>query len=47
MFQDIVEFHEKFGLTYNGPPRVLEEPLAKFRVGFMAEELADEPRIVE
>jgi len=41
LFHDIKAFHEKFGLTYNGPPRVLEEELAKFRVGFLAEELGE------
>jgi predicted HAD superfamily Cof-like phosphohydrolase len=41
LFQDIKDFHEKFELTYNGKPRVLEEELAKFRVGFLAEELGE------
>src|SRR5271168_4636377 len=40
-FNDIRQFHEKFGLSYNGKPRVLDEELAKFRVGFMAEELGE------
>lgn len=41
MFGDIKAFHEKFELTYSGPPRVLDDELAKFRVGFMAEELSE------
>lgn len=41
LFADIKAFHEKFALTYSGPPRVLEEELAKFRVGFLAEELGE------
>lgn len=41
LFEDIIDFHEKFGLTFNGKPRVLDEELAKFRVGFMAEELGE------
>lgn len=41
LFHDVRMFHEKFGLTYNGPPRVLDEELAKFRVGFLAEELGE------
>ncbi len=41
MFEDIKAFHEKFALTYNGPPRVLDEELGKFRAGFLAEELAE------
>lgn len=41
LFQDIKNFHEKFGLEYAGRPRVLPEELAKFRTGFMAEELAE------
>jgi len=36
---DIREFHEKFGLEYNGPPRALAPDLLEFRQGFMQEEL--------
>lgn len=36
---DIEDFHVKFGLTYEGPPRQLDEEATKFRVGFMQEEL--------
>lgn len=39
MMADIVAFHEKFGLTYSGPPRVLPTELANFRINFMQEEL--------
>lgn len=38
---DVVDFHEKFGLEYNGGPRVLEEDLYKFRQGFAHEELQE------
>jgi predicted HAD superfamily Cof-like phosphohydrolase len=41
MFDDIIDFHHKFELLYIGPPRVLPEELAKFRTGFLAEELAE------
>lgn len=37
--RDIAEFHMKFGLTYDGPPRVLPVELADFRKRFMDEEL--------
>ena len=37
--QDIKDFHEKFQLTYIGPPRELPDELAKFRKAFMEEEL--------
>lgn len=36
---DIVAFHEKFGLAYNGKPRSLPDDLFSFRIGFMREEL--------
>lgn len=41
LFADIAAFHEKFSLEYGGPPRVLPEELALFRIGFMAEELGE------
>jgi predicted HAD superfamily Cof-like phosphohydrolase len=41
LFADIAAFHEKFSLEYGGLPRVLPEDLAKFRIGFMAEELGE------
>lgn len=37
--EDIEEFHSKFGLEYDGPPRILPRPLAEFRVKFMYEEV--------
>jgi len=36
---DITEFHEKFRLAYDGPPRTLGDDLLSFRVKFMQEEL--------
>jgi predicted HAD superfamily Cof-like phosphohydrolase len=36
---DIKEFHERFGLNYEGPPRELDKELLEFRVKFMDEEL--------
>ena len=39
MMKDIKEFHEKFGLAYNGRPRDLSKELSDFRVHFMLEEL--------
>jgi predicted HAD superfamily Cof-like phosphohydrolase len=41
MFDDIKAFHEKFELQYNGPPRQLPEEFAKFRTGFLGEELGE------
>jgi predicted HAD superfamily Cof-like phosphohydrolase len=41
LFEDIKEFHEKFALEYSGKPRRLEEELARFRAGFLAEELCE------
>lgn len=37
--EDIQQFHEKFGLAYDGPPRVLPPELRGFRARFMLEEL--------
>lgn len=36
---DIIEFHEKFELHYQGKPRALQSDLADFRLRFMQEEL--------
>lgn len=36
---DIRNFHMRFGLDYQGPPRELKEELSKFRLDFMQEEL--------
>jgi len=36
---DIHDFHEKFRLVYDGPPKTLEDDLLEFRVKFMQEEL--------
>lgn len=41
MFQDIRDFHVKFGLNYEGEPRFLSEDLSKFRTKFLAEELGE------
>jgi predicted HAD superfamily Cof-like phosphohydrolase len=40
-FKDIIEFHEKFGLKYEGPPRVLPPSLAQFREKFIREEFRE------
>lgn len=37
----VKEFHVKFGLEYDGPPRDLEDDMALFRIGFMIEELGE------
>jgi predicted HAD superfamily Cof-like phosphohydrolase len=37
--QDIIDFHKKFGLNYDGPPRELPDLLSEFRMKFMQEEL--------
>jgi len=38
---DIQEFHEKFGLAYDGRPRALPTSIADFRQLFMEEELSE------
>lgn len=38
---DIIEFHEKFGIAYDGKPRVLPFDLADFRSKFNEEELKE------
>ena len=37
-FQDVVQFHCKFGIQYQGPPRALPEDLFKFRIKRLADE---------
>jgi len=39
--QDIIDFHEKFGINYDGKPRVLPFDLADFRSKFNEEELKE------
>ncbi len=39
MFKDIRDFHVKFGLQYDGPPRELPEDVKAFRWKFLNEEL--------
>lgn len=41
MMLDIEAFHQKFGLEYNGKPRILEPELFEFRKKFMLEELEE------
>lgn len=41
LFHDIKEFHEKFGLAYNGKPRALPKGIQKFRSKFHKEELTE------
>jgi len=41
LMTDIAEFHTKFGLQYDGSPRVLEPELRGFRIKFMQEELVE------
>ena len=36
--QDIADFHNRFGLTYEGKPRALPKKLADFRIDFIREE---------
>lgn len=38
LMQDIVDFHVKYGIEYDGPVRLLPENLEQFRVNFMSEE---------
>ena len=41
MITDIKDFHEKFGLEYNGKPRSLPGDMPDFRRDFMYEELQE------
>lgn len=41
LFAMVREFHQKFGLEYDGPPRVLPSELARFRIKFLKEELQE------
>lgn len=38
---DIANFHRRFELSYNGPPRTLDAELFEFRYKFMLEELTE------
>lgn len=40
-YGDIRDFHTKFELAYDGPPKELEPDMGLFRIGFMVEELAE------
>lgn len=40
-FEQVAEFHLKFELKYEGPPRQLPRDMELFRIGFMIEELAE------
>ncbi len=39
--EDLIEFHEKFGLEYNGKPRALPKEMSDFRIDFNREELRE------
>lgn len=41
---DVREFHRKFGLAYDGPPRTLPDAIRDFRAGFLEEELDEYTR---
>jgi predicted HAD superfamily Cof-like phosphohydrolase len=41
VFQDVVDFHEKYGIQYDGKPRHLEADLEKFRIARLEEELTE------
>jgi predicted HAD superfamily Cof-like phosphohydrolase len=41
MMEKLKEFHEKFGLAYNGPPRDLPHEIANFRIEFINEEFTE------
>ena len=38
MFEDVIDFHRKFGINYDGPPRSLPDSLTEFRMLRLAEE---------
>ena len=41
MIEDVREFHERFGIDYDGKPRFLPEDLLRFRLKFLHEELVE------
>lgn len=41
MIKDIEDFHKKFGLVYDGEPRMLPKDVEEFRIKFMQEELQE------
>jgi predicted HAD superfamily Cof-like phosphohydrolase len=41
LLRDVMAFHEKFGITYEGKPRILPFDLAEFRMKFSDEEGAE------
>lgn len=40
-FQDVIDFHKKFGIDYDGKPRELPEDLLKFRHDRLIEEVGE------
>ena len=40
-YEDVAAFHEKFGLTYDGKPRMLDSETVRFRLKFLEEELME------
>lgn len=40
-YEDVAAFHEKFGLTYDGPPKILGDDVVQFRIQFLEEELLE------
>lgn len=40
-FTLVGDFHNKFGLEYDGPPRDLDDDIIAFRIRFLIEELAE------
>lgn len=39
--RDVIEFHKKYGLSYDGPPRDLDPDLKEFRTDFITEEYSE------
>jgi predicted HAD superfamily Cof-like phosphohydrolase len=40
-YQDVVDFHNKFGLKYDGKPNPLDKSTQSYRVHFLEEELSE------
>jgi predicted HAD superfamily Cof-like phosphohydrolase len=40
-YEDVVAFHQKFGIMYEGPPRLLDSETLRFRLKFLEEELME------
>lgn len=47
MFRDVVDFHKKYGIQYDGSPRLLDKDYAAFRIARQREEIQEYSDAVE